>query len=37
MFISRASSVGRRLLSAGGFADFFAPSVFIVHTPPHYL
>ena len=34
MFISRASSVGEKLLSAGSLADFFAPSVlffYIVH------
>ena len=32
MFISRASSVGRRLLSVRDFADFFAPSAFKVHA-----
>ena len=37
MFISRTLPGGRRLLSAGGLADFFAPSVFIVHTPLLYL
>ena len=30
-------SVGRRLLSVGGFVDFFAPSAVIVHTPLPYL
>lgn len=32
IFNSRASSVGGRLLNAGGLAESFAPSVFFFHS-----
>ena len=37
MFISRASSFGGRFLSAGGFPDFFAPSVLFFYIAHLFL